>query len=237
VLGELQYHFTGCLLSTRGKKRNTDIVDEPDQTDDKKAPAIELEDEKVGGFGILHRVPLKFFRLLKKEAEHQQKRGEDDTDAEAGSPDGAILCVVACSSDDVGNKRANNKALGLQRQPILFIFFWPVGGMGDPLDNIKLTQSIMLLVKRMNHMFLLPDLSSPVDSAHPTLPAGYSPPMPMPTCARTSYQRSALFYIETLDWAAYKEAPGCQDVEHADRVAMIVGTRRQSRKDDEDDGG
>ena len=39
----------------------------------------------------------------------------------------------------------------------------------------------MVLVKRMNHMFLVPDLSSLVDSAAPTLPAGYSPPIPMPT--------------------------------------------------------
>lgn len=44
-----------------------------------------------------------------------------------------------------------------------------------------LTQSIIVLVNMMNHRFREPDLSSPVDSAAPTLPAGYSPPMPMPT--------------------------------------------------------
>ena len=38
--------------------------------------------------------------------------------------------------------------------------------------------SIWTLVKRMNHLLRLPDLSSPVDSAQPTEPAGYSPPMP-----------------------------------------------------------
>lgn len=54
--------------------------------------------------------------------------------------------------------------------------------MYQGVDQKKvLTQSIMVFVKRMNHMFLVPDLSSLVDSAAPTLPAGYSPPMPMPT--------------------------------------------------------
>jgi hypothetical protein len=33
----------------------------------------------------------------------------------------------------------------------------------------------MVLVNRMNHLFRVPLLSSLVDSAHPTLPAGYSP--------------------------------------------------------------
>jgi len=60
----------------------------------------------------------------------------------------------------------------------------------SPVDRVSslkfchfrlLTQSIMEFVNKMNHMFLEPALSSPVDSAHPTEPAGYSPPIPMPT--------------------------------------------------------
>lgn len=50
-----------------------------------------------------------------------------------------------------------------------------------PRADAFLTQSIMVLVNMMNHRFREPDLSSPVDSAAPTLPAGYSPPMPIPT--------------------------------------------------------
>lgn len=45
---------------------------------------------------------------------------------------------------------------------------------------MKKARSICTLVKRMNHLLRVPSLSSPVDSAQPTLPAGYSPPMP--TC-------------------------------------------------------
>lgn len=45
-------------------------------------------------------------------------------------------------------------------------------------------QSIIEFVKRMNHRFRVPDFNSPLDSAQLTLPAGYSPPMPMPTCTK-----------------------------------------------------
>lgn len=43
---------------------------------------------------------------------------------------------------------------------------------------MKKARSICTLVKRINHLFRVPSLSSPVDSAQPTLPAGYSPPIP-----------------------------------------------------------
>jgi len=75
---------------------------------------------------------------------------------------------MACSSDDVGDESANDKAL-----------VW-LARLSTGLSRAH-TQSIMVLVKRMNQVFLVPDLSSPVDSAQPTLPAGYSPPMPIPT--------------------------------------------------------
>lgn len=38
-----------------------------------------------------------------------------------------------------------------------------------------------VLVKRMNQRLRVPDLSSALASEQPTEPAGYSPPMPMPT--------------------------------------------------------
>jgi hypothetical protein len=80
------------------------------------------------------------------------------------------------------------------------------------------TQSIIVLVNRMNHVFLVPDFSSLVDSAHPTLPAGYSPPMPMPTC-------NAIRLVGKHEVGpTYKEAPGGQDVEHAHRVTVVVRT-------------
>lgn len=45
---------------------------------------------------------------------------------------------------------------------------------GTKAPNTK-PQSIMEFVNRMNHRFRVPLLSSPLDSAQPTLPAGYSP--------------------------------------------------------------
>ena len=42
-------------------------------------------------------------------------------------------------------------------------------------------QSIITFVNRINHRFRVPDFSSPVASEHATLPAGYSPPIPIPT--------------------------------------------------------
>jgi hypothetical protein len=44
---------------------------------------------------------------------------------------------------------------------------------------MRKARSICTFVKRMNHLLRDPSLSSPVDSAQPTLPAGYSPPMPI----------------------------------------------------------
>jgi hypothetical protein len=46
------------------------------------------------------------------------------------------------------------------------------------MAEMKKARSIWTFVKRMNHLLRVPCLSSPVDSAQPTLPAGYSPPMP-----------------------------------------------------------
>ena len=47
--------------------------------------------------------------------------------------------------------------------------------------------SIWTLVNMMNHLFLCPALSSPVLSAHATLPAGYSPLQPISTVRYTGY--------------------------------------------------
>lgn len=46
------------------------------------------------------------------------------------------------------------------------------------MAEMKNPRSICTFVKRMNHLLRVPSLSSPVDSAQPTEPAGYSPPMP-----------------------------------------------------------
>lgn len=92
-----------------------------------------------------------------------------------------------------------------------------------------LTQSIIVLVKMMNHMLRVPDFSSLVDSAQPTLPAGYSPPIPMPTYPKLSDTRVSLTARST---PTYKEAPSRQNIEHADGVAMVVRPSRESSEDD-----
>lgn len=92
-------------------------------------------------------------------------------------------------------------------------------------------QLIMVLVKRMNHLCLVPFFRSPVDSAHPTLPAGYSPEIVVSSVLLSE----ALFYflLHTSDTDAYKETPGGQYIKHANRVAAVVGRRGEGCKDDE----
>lgn len=114
----------------------------------------------------------------------------------------------------------------------------------------------------MNTMCRQPFLTSPVDSAQATpiqlslayvllpdsvdtiglysLPAGYSPPMPIPTCTAKPVA-SVLAGPERcfllLDIATtHKEPPRGEDLEHADDGAMVVAARAESGEDDEDDG-
>lgn len=87
-----------------------------------------------------------------------------------------------------------------------------------------LTQSIIVLVNMTNQKLRVPLFSSPVDSAQPTLPAGYSPPMPIPTYASRLVSNSSdvLQKLRYQRHVTYEEAPGGQDVEHADSIAMVV---------------
>ncbi len=86
-----------------------------------------------------------------------------------------------------------------------------------------------------------PLLISPVDSAQPTLPAGYSPPIPIPTYRNL---RSAEPFTHgthppphpRTHRRTHKESPGGEDVEHADGVAVVVRSGGEGGEDDQDDG-
>jgi len=90
----------------------------------------------------------------------------------------------------------------------------------------------MVLVNIMNQRFLDPCLSSPVDSAQPTDPAGYSPPIPMPTYVVVNCRVTEGLTTRM----AYKEAPSSEDVEHADFRAVPVRAGGEGSEDDQDDG-
>ena len=95
-----------------GKRRGgTYVVDEPDQTDDEEAEAVEAEDESVGGLGVLHGVLLELLGLLEKEAQDQEQRGEDGADAQADPPDGAEVLVVARCCGNVRHEGAKDESL------------------------------------------------------------------------------------------------------------------------------
>lgn len=99
----------------------------------------------------------------------------------------------------------------------------------------------MLLVNKMNHRLRVPFLSSPLDSAQPTLPAGYSPAAcqlrhPTTPCHSQAFHAYERGERRTANAHADKEAPRRQHVEHADRLALVVGARGEGREDDEDDG-
>ena len=85
----------------------------------------------------------------------------------------------------------------------------------------------------MNMKCLQPLLTSPVDSAHETDPAGYSPPMPMPT-----WTGGREHSVRHREWGrAYEEAPDGQHGEHACGLAVVVGAGGQGGEDDEYDRG
>jgi hypothetical protein len=128
------------------------------------------------------------------------------------------VVVVAGCGDDVGDEGTDYETLVLLDRSL------------SP-EGIH-TQSIMVLVKRMNHVLRVPDLSSPVDSAQPTLPAGYSPPMPIPTCIGVSDGPK-----NVREGVSYKEPPRRHDVEHADRIAVVVRPSGERGKDDQDGCG
>lgn len=111
-------------------------------------------------------------------------------------------------------------------------------------------QSIIVFVKRMNHLLREPDLSSPLDSAQLTLPAGYSPIVLLTTepgvynhVAHLQYQCRPGVQISHVGLQSisvrvktYKESPGSQHAEHALRVAMPVRASREGGEHDQDNG-
>lgn len=112
----------------------------------------------------------------------------------------------------------------------------------------------------MNHLFRVPDFSSPVDSAHPTLPAGYSPikqyvrggKFRIISRARNftpylqfQYQPTVKPLVSTSSIKArsdmtepktYKEPPSRQDVEHAHAIPVVVRPSSQGSENNQDDG-
>lgn len=173
----------------------THVVEEPDEADAEQAEPVELEDQQVRRLAA-HRLLGKLLGLLEAQAQDDEDEGEDDADAQAGAPDGGVVGVVRGGGDDVWPGQRTDRGRG----------GWSDGySQGTKAPKTK-PRSIMLLVKRMNQRLRVPLLSSPLDSAQPTLPAGYSPadrqtvsqspffedaeargdapPMPMPTKKR-----------------------------------------------------
>lgn len=95
----------------------------------------------------------------------------------------------------------------------------------------------MVLVKRMNQRLRVPSLSSPLVSAQPTLPAGYSPILKTESASKQLWTAESVAKRHTSNTNADKESPSSQHVEHADSIAVVVGTSGQGGKDNEDDGG
>lgn len=141
---------------------STYVVEEPNQRDEEQTEAVEFEDQAVGCLAA-HRVLVKVLGFLELEAEVQQDEGEDDADAEGGAPDDFVI-GRAGSDDDCSNVSGLSTAT-LSRGICL-------QGIKAPMTKPPL---IMVLVNRMNQRWRVPGLSSLVDSAAPTLPAGYSP--------------------------------------------------------------
>jgi hypothetical protein len=79
----------------------TYIVDEPDQRDNKQTEAVVLEDKLVRGLGISHRVAAKLLGLLELKSDDEEHEREDDTNSQAGSPDGAVVNVASGSGHDI----------------------------------------------------------------------------------------------------------------------------------------
>ena len=84
-------------------------------------------------------------------------------------------------------------------------------------------QSIATLVNIMNHIFLVPDLTSPDASAAATLPAGYSPPIPIPTRKRNAVSAAIM---------PGSEPPPYEPAQRAVKMIMMtVATRREFLRD------
>ena len=63
------------------------------------------------------------------------------------------------------------------------------------MAEMKNARSICTLVNKMNHLFLEPSFRSPVFSAHPTLPAGYSPPIPLSSKPISIFPNASCFRV------------------------------------------
>jgi len=85
-------------------------------------------------------------------------------------------------------------------------------------------QSMATFVNIMNHRFRVPLFNSPVASEQATEPAGYSPPMPIPT--RNLYAVRAANSPCRLPPAPYEPAPSA-----AKTMRMTVETRREFVRD------
>ena len=98
-------------------------------------------------------------------------------------------------------------------------------------------QSIMEFVNKMNHLFRVPLLSSPLDSAQPTLPAGYSPIEGSQLLLGRKRINIEGRVARTSNADTDKEPPGGQHVEHSNRLTLVVGSSGQSGKDNQNQGG
>jgi hypothetical protein len=100
------------------------------------------------------------------------------------------------------------------------------------IAEMKNARSICTFVKRMNHLLRVPSLSSPVDSAQPTEPAGYSPPMPG--------EVSSYFYFSLggVITDSKEEAVRSKSSEKASGApARAIRSSAKCGEDDDNDGG
>lgn len=143
----------------------TCIVEEPDDGDGGQSEPVVLEDQSIRGRAA-HRFLGELLRLLEAKTEDEKDEWENNTDSQASTPDDFKMLAVGGGSDDVWIPWVSKWSRAI------FQIFASVQGIKAPMTK---PTSIMEFVNRMNQRLRVPRLSSPVDSAQPTLPAGYSP--------------------------------------------------------------
>jgi hypothetical protein len=78
----------------------TYIVEEPNQTDAEESEPVVAQNQRVWCLAS-HRLLGELLRLLESKSKYEQDKREDDSDAETGSPDGAVVAVMACGGNNV----------------------------------------------------------------------------------------------------------------------------------------
>jgi hypothetical protein len=78
----------------------TYIVEEPNQADTEETEPVVAQNQRVWCLAS-HRLLGELLGLLESKSEDKQDQREDNSNAETGSPDSAVMAVVACGSNNV----------------------------------------------------------------------------------------------------------------------------------------